>query len=120
MDVRKILKIYNHASDEKRSRINIKFAGALVAFLVVGAGLFAVAAMSPGSREGADSSAPSYQSQRRYVGLPVDAPVVGACPDVNATLQAWQLENPDYVIEKKEEVRVGACLIGFQVTYHLK
>lgn len=118
MDVRRLLKVYNYVNDERRLKVNYKFAGALLAFLVAGAALVGYVIVQRGAQGPAD--APAAASKTDYVGLST-AEIQAGTLDARLVEQrwaAWQAEHPDATIEKREEVRAGAVVVGYRVTYH--
>jgi len=118
VDVRRLLKVYNYVNDDRRTKVNLKFMGALLAFLVAGAALVGFAIVQRGGSPGGE--APTAQSKTDYVGLSA-AEIQSGSIDPSMVEQrwaTWQAEHPGAVIDKKEEVKAGPVVVGYNVTYH--
>ena len=120
MDVRKLLKVYNYVNNDKRPKVNLKFAGALVAFLAAGALLVGFLVMNNGSsNNGPGSNAVSNcPSTTEYVGLDPNDPGSLSTSAVRAdsAFAKWQQDHPGWTIEKKEPVSRGGIVMGYLVT----
>lgn len=120
MDVRKLLKVYNYVNNEKRPKVNYKFAGALVAFLAAGALLvgFLIAQNGGDDSEGSRNLAASCNPETTYVGIdPKDAGSISlSTPTADQEYAAWEAEHRDHKVTKKEPVTMGGVTLGYHVT----
>lgn len=130
MDVRRLLKVYNYVNDEKKPKVNLKFAAALAAFVLASGLLIAyalaqrdattcppactseVAHGSPGGESG-----PSYTI---YVGLSSSEISIGGdlTKMAEERLREWRAAHPTYVIDYEDPVEQLGATVGFNVTYH--
>lgn len=120
MDVRRLLKVYNFVNDERKSRLNYKFVGALAAFLLVGAAIGGLLLAGGGSGPGgASANAASSEPRTDYVGIPLDTPLTGYDPAaVESAWDDWRHEHPDATIKSREEAYVGMLVYGWYVTWY--
>jgi hypothetical protein len=120
MDVRKLLKVYNYVNDERRPKVNLKFAAALAGFLLSGAMLVGFVALQQGASP-SDGAGPQAAARTDYVGLSTEEIARGQLDPalVQQRWAQWQAEHPGANVEKREEVRVqpGNVLVGYRVTY---
>ena len=120
MDVRKLLKVYNYVNNEKRPKVNLKFAGALVAFLSAGALLVGFLVMNDGAPNGSTpgANAGTCPSQTEYVGLdPNDAGSLSTSSlRADSAYAEWQRSHDGWKVEKKEPVSRSGIVIGYLVT----
>lgn len=115
-DIRRILKVFNIVNDERRPKVNLKFAGTLVALVAVGAVLVTFSALNPPS---APPEAPA-QERTEYVGLtPTEVALYGSDIDlIQARYAAWQGEHPEAEIVEVEPHRdAQGRWTGYDITY---
>lgn len=123
MDVRRLLKVYNYVNNEKRPKVNLKFLGALAAFLLAGGALiaFAVVQNRSGAPTGPDAAAKTCPERSEYVGLSTDefasAPYNAQLPQQR--LDTWKAQHPGATITHQEPVTdpSGAVTYGWNLRY---
>lgn len=124
LDVRKLLKVYNVVNDEKRHKVNLKFAGALVAFVASGVALVAMAIVesdsgSPGAFGQDDLASTEDASETECFSVP--AAEIGdglvASTQVEELYTQWRATHEDAEVESVTPLYAGDTHVGYCVTF---
>lgn len=116
MDVRRLLKVYNYVNDDRRAKVNIKFA-ALVALTVAASGVLIFYALKQDNVCPPQCSTPT--SRTAYVGLAPSEIAQGGDVALVAQerLDQWRAAHPDWRVLSVEPVTQGGLTVGFNVEY---
>lgn len=121
MDVRRLLKVYNYVNDDRKARVNVKFAAALAVFLFA-----SIIGLAWGLAQNSSPSCPprcDYETSREeYVGLDANEVATSGNPALlaQARLDEWQRDHPNYEVIEATPVEQGGVTIGFKVVYRVE